>query len=481
MTTGCGGLRVGARTLLWSAILAYAAAFSALSVLRHLAFNTGRFDLGNMTQAVWATAHGHPLRVTDVRGDQISRLASHVDPILAAFAPLWWVWPSPSMLLVVQAILVSLGALPVYWLARKHLGSERAALGFAFAYLLYPPVQWLTLNEFHAVALACPLLLFAFWYLDEGRLWAFAAFAVLAALTKEQIALIVAGLGVWYALARGRRLAGVLIAGSGVAFAAAAVGLVIPHFNDGSPSSFYSRYREVGGSPTGILRTAVTDPLRLLEHAFDAAGLRYLAELVVPLALLCLLAPLAALAAAPELALNLLSRTPTQQSIHFHYTAGAIPPLMAAAVLGAGRIVRRRPAAALPLALVAVVIALGANFRLGPIPLWRELPWGQQLGSRDIQVSPHDRIARRALRVIPDGAVVSASNSLGAHLSARRRILSFPVLRDATWVAVDETRPSFADRNEPLPANRRLAALRRNPAWKLVFQADGVLVFRRVA
>ena len=42
------------------------------------------------------------------------------------------------MLLVAQAVAVALGALPVFWLARKHLGSERAALGFALAYLLYP-------------------------------------------------------------------------------------------------------------------------------------------------------------------------------------------------------------------------------------------------------------------------------------------------------------------------------------------------------
>ena len=57
------------RTLVVAAIAAYAAGFSALSILRDRAFETGRFDLGNMVQAVLATAHGHPLRVTDLRGD----------------------------------------------------------------------------------------------------------------------------------------------------------------------------------------------------------------------------------------------------------------------------------------------------------------------------------------------------------------------------------------------------------------------------
>jgi hypothetical protein len=75
---------------------------------------------------------------------------------------------------------------------------------------------------------------------------------------------------------------------------------------------------------------------------------------------------------------------------------------------------------------------------------------------------------------------VSATNSLGAHLSARRRFLSFPYIEDAAWIAVDETQPGYADRVAPLPTAAQIAWLRRNPAWRLVFEQDGVLVFRRV-
>jgi hypothetical protein len=81
--------------------------------------------------------------------------------------------------------------------------------------------------------------------------------------------------------------------------------------------------------------------------------------------------------------------------------------------------------------------------------------------------------------LIPPQAVVSATNSLGGHLSARRRILSFPFIEDATWIAVDETRPGYADKLAPLPTSAGRVA-RRNPAWRVVFEQDGVLVFRRV-
>jgi uncharacterized membrane protein len=465
--------------LLVAAVSAYAAGFSALSILRYHAFSTGRFDLGNMAQAVWATAHGHPLAVTNIQGDQVSRLGSHVDPILVAFAPLWWIWPSPSMLLAAQAVAIALGALPVFWLARKHLGSERAGLGFALAYLLYPAVQWLTLAEFHPVALACPLLLFAFWYLDEDRLVPFGIFAVLAALTKEEIPLVIAGMGVWYALSRRRYRAGGTIAALGVVATAVSLELVMPHFNPEASTRLEQRYGDLGDSPGEIVTTVFTDPGKVLGTAFDSEGIRYLAELLLPLLLLFAAAPLALVAAIPELGLNLLSATDTQSSIHHHYTAGLIPPLIAASVLGAARVARGDTRRGILLAGIAVSAALVANFVLGAIPLWRDLPGGQSYQAYASHVSPHDRVAERALELIPDDAVVSATNSLGSHLSARRRFLSFPALKDAGWVAADETQPGYADRWDPSATARDLARLRRSPDWELVFSEDGVLVFKR--
>jgi uncharacterized membrane protein len=460
---------------------AYAAGFGALSILRYRSFNAGRFDLGNMTQAVWATAHGHPLAVTNLQGEQVSRLGSHIDPILVLFAPLWWVWPSPSMLLAAQAVAIALGALPVFWLARKHLGSERAALGFALAYLLYPAVQWLTLNEFHPVALACPLLLFAFWYLDEDHLIPFAVFAAFAALTKEEIPLVIAGMGLWYALSRRRFRAGSAIALLGVFVAAVSVELVLPHFNDGDSSQFFERYGAIGSSPREILETVFTRPDRLLTTAFDWEGIRYLAELLLPLALLFAAAPLVLVAAIPELGLNLLSAANTQTSIHHHYTAGLIPPLIAASVLGAGRLARGNARRGIALAALAVGVALAANYRLGAFPLWRGLPGAGSYQAHASHVSAHDRVAERALRTIPEGEIVSATNSLGSHLSARRRFLSFPYVQDARWIAADETQPGYADRVDPLATAKGLARLRRSPRWQLVFSEDGVLVFQRRA
>lgn len=444
-----------ARPLLWAATAAYAAGFGSLSILRHRAFATGRFDLGNMTQTVWSTAHGHGFELTSLQGEQVSRLAAHTDVVLVLFAPLWWLWPSPELLLTAQALLVAVGAVPVFAIARKHLGSERTALGFSLAYLLYPATEWLTLNEFHPVALATPFLLYAFRHLDDDRIVRFAVFALLAIACKEEIGLAVAGLGLWYALARRRYLPGAAVVVAGGLVTAIAVLVVIPAFNPGG-SQFASRYDD------------------MLGEVFEGDTFRYLLHLGAPVGFLFVLAPVVLLAALPDFLLNILSSTETQTSIHFHYTAGIVAPVIIAAVLGARRLPRSVPVAAL-----VVAATLIANWKLGAIPLWGYVPGGEDYQRSAATITHHDRIAARALRTIPGDAPVSATNSLGAHLSERRVVLSFPKLAEATWVAVDETRPSYADRLAPIPAAAALARLRRNPGWMLVFQEDGIAVFRR--
>jgi uncharacterized membrane protein len=376
-------------------------------------------------------------------------------------------------------VAIALGALPVFRLAARHLGSERAALGFALAYLLYPPVQWLTIDEFHPIALATPLLLWGIDLLDRDRPLAFAGVALLAVATKEEVGLVVGLIGAWYWLRRRDRW-GAGIAAGGIAASVIAIALVVPHFRGGENSAFFGRYAEVGGSPAGILKTALTRPWDLVVVALDGRGLSYLLDLLWPLAFLPLASPLLALAVVPELAINLLSATRTQTSIHFHYTGAILPVLMAASVLGAARLVRTRGLRPETVAVAALVLALFANYRLGPLPVWRFVPGGQELQSRAAQVSAHDRVAARAVALVPDGDPVSVSNSLGAHLSARRRVLSFPYVLDARWIAVDERSPGYADRQAPLAYAQRIAQIRRNPNWRLVFQEDGVLVFRRV-
>jgi uncharacterized membrane protein len=464
-----GVSRVLARRIVYGGTVVYVAIFLAAAVVGYLAYDVARLDLGDMVQAVWSTAHGHFLEATTASGRQAVRLGGHVDPFLALLVPLWWVWPSPLMLIVLQIVAVAAGALPVYWLARKHLRSERAAAHFAFAYLLYPATQFNALgiaSSFHAVSIAIPLILFAIWFLDEERLVLFAVFALLAASTKEEIAASVGCLGLWYAFRHKRWATGISIFGLGLAVSLINFLVIIPHFSATGSNPFGSRYQQVGGTPRGFLHTALTDPMAIVHVVATWHKLLYLVLLLVPFLGLWLLEPLLFLGAIPDLVINLLSSKPEQTAIYWQYTAGIVPFVLAASIVGASRL-RRSPDPTSLCALLAVgcIGLFSPIYRIAVIDFAHALP------------SDATRAAKsHALTLIPSNAPVSASRKFGGVLSARRFIYIFPVRKNASWVIVDAGDDTPRDRRTYL---RNIAAINANPTWRVVYRSHGVEVLHR--
>src|SRR5690606_10963968 len=123
-----------------------------------------------------------------------------------------------------------------------------------------------------------------------------------------------------------------------------------------------------------------------------------------------------------------------------------------------------------------VGLVLLAGVVQGPWPWWSHLPGGADERAGSYAVGAHARTAARAVALVPDDAVVSAGNTMGAHLSERERIYMFPVVRDAGWIVVDETRPYMGDRRDPAAHAVRLEALRADPRFAVVFDEDGIVV-----
>jgi uncharacterized membrane protein len=460
------------RIAVFAGTAVYAALFVVAAVVHFEAFQSTFTDLGAMAQAVWSTAHGHFLEATTLAGRNEPRLIGHVDPFLALFVPLWWVWSSPLMLAVLQALAVSTGALPVYWLARKHLRSDRAAAHFAFAYLLYPATQFnaFTITSgFHSVSMAVPLILFAIWFLDEQRLLPFLAFALLAASTKEEIPAAVGCLGLWFAARTGRRLVGATIFAAGLAVTLVDFLVIIPHYSPSGINPFSGRYSDVGTTPGGILHKAIHDPIAIVHAVATGHKLVYVALLLGPFLGLWLRAPLLFLGAVPDLVINLLSQKSDQTVIVGYWTAGIVPFVVAASILGASR-VRRDPDrvslwALVGAASIAVVSPITLTIARGDV--------GASLPSNAVRTAK-----AHALSLIPDGVPVSASNQLATYLSSRRYIYVYPVARNARWLVVDRKDDTYGDTNG---YRRALRELDSDRTWRVLYASHGVEVLQKPA
>jgi uncharacterized membrane protein len=371
------------------------------------------------------------------------------------------------MLLFIQAIAVSAGSIPVYWLARKHLHSSRLAATYAIAYLLYPATQFNTFTPIgmHPVSFAIPLILFAIWFLDEDRLVLFAVFALLAASTKEEIPAAVGCLGIWYAVRKGRRLVGASIVGLGFGITLLNILVVIPHFAQGGVSPFAGRYEGVGATPRGMLHTAATDPIAFVNTIATWHKVFFVVLLLVPFLGLWLFEPLILIGAVPDLVINLLSAKPEQTTIFYQYAAGIIPFVIAASVLGAGRM--KRDPRRISLAALTVVLCLAV---LSPLVY---SGYNLELARPS---NPTHAATRHALSLVPPSVPISASQSLGGYLSTRRYIAVFPNLRRAQWVVIG---PLATGYDTPREFRAAFARLKSNPSFKLVYESHGVSVFKR--
>ena len=431
----------------------FAGVFIFLALRRYDAFSTARYDLGNMVQAIWSTAHGHLLEVTDSAGQQISRLGSHVDPILVAFVPLWWVFPTPKLLLVAQPLIVASGAFAAYGIARRWIGDWRVSAACAVVYLLYTPMQWSVVFDFHPVTLATPLLLWCVWAVEADRPVLVGVFAALSVLTKEEVGLAVAALGLWVLIRHGRtRMAAALIIG-GLMWSFIAIAIIIPYFSPAGGSPFIARYGASGQTTSQVVESMLRHPLHEARLLVTSGRRHYLWDMLAPLLFLPLLAPLILIATVPELLLNMLSNDATQYSIFYQYTAVITPFLIVAMIGGIARarrlsdswgggLARRNSVMIGALAAAALV----SGFLNGPIPIGKWIPGGSIRAAGQYTVSAHDQALAHAVSLIPPGVPVSATNPAGGRLSDRLHVYAWPVVGDAQWVLVDVGIPWLLDR-----------------------------------
>src|SRR3989344_4764077 len=192
--------------------VSYTLYFTLATFLKHDSFYTGRFDLGNMDQTVWNTIHGRIFQLTDPNGTEIvSRLAFHSDFILILLSPLYLIWESPKMLLLVQSLVLGLGGIFVYAIALKVLRNKLIALIFALAFFINPAVNYTNLFDFHAVTLGTTFFLGAFYFLIQKKYIPMLVFLILAGITKEQVWAIVSLFGLYIFFSNKQRLFGVSV------------------------------------------------------------------------------------------------------------------------------------------------------------------------------------------------------------------------------------------------------------------------------
>jgi uncharacterized membrane protein len=236
--------------------------FSWLSLQRHNSFSTNALDLGYIDQVVWNILHGRFLYSTIRVGMSDYSItyppaAYHFQPILVLLSLLYLIYSRPETLLVLQSIILGLGALPVFWLARDRLDSGLGGLTFALSYLLLPAIGWASLTGFHSLSLVATFLLFAFYFLQKRSYLGFSVFALLALATREDASLFVAMMGLYALIVQKERKISIWTVVISVGWFLLTSLLIIPYYTYSELPEVFHQYKFLDGTYQSALMFAV--------------------------------------------------------------------------------------------------------------------------------------------------------------------------------------------------------------------------------
>ncbi len=234
-----------------------AAGLLAITLCQWRMLRAPSWDLGIFTQLLDSYAHGRA-PIGTIRGEGFNLLGDHFHPLLVILTPIYWLFPSPLTLVVVQDLIFALSAAAFTWRVRP-LVPWWAAAGGGLVIGLGWGTQGAVATEFHEVALAVPLLVFALTAFLRRQWWSAALWAAPLVWVKEDLGLTVAALGCailwrrwredddasasvsarWPALNHWWSPGAALIIW-GVAWTALAVTVILPAFNTGGDYEYSS-------------------------------------------------------------------------------------------------------------------------------------------------------------------------------------------------------------------------------------------------
>lgn len=460
-------------------IVLYIGYFTTASFLRYTNFYTGRFDLGNMDQTVWNTAHGRIFQLTNPDGTNIiSRLSFHADFLLILLAPFYLIWQDPRMLLLIQTLVLASGAIFVFLLSKDILKNKTLSLVFGTMFLLNPSVEYTNLYDFHAVTLATTFLLGAFYFLRKQKYIWYILFLLLAALTKEQLWIITAFFGLHMMREFKKRkqfLIGLSVFLISVITFIGVFFYAIPYEHQGNHFAF-SYYYDLGSTPKEILKTLIFNPHKTFGTLFAQNRLEYLLELFAPFGFVSILAPWYLIFSFPELLLNLLSTNDGLHQIYYQYTAAITPFVIISALFGVTyikKIFPKIPYAVFSCYLVAMTILLA--YITGPLP-------GAASPNLDMFTKPliYANAIDDFLQRIPQRYSIAATNNVGSHLSHRQKIFTIPTGMDQADIIVFLLNDQFAQPS--LKAQQQMVKdLGHDPRYFEVISYKDFVVFAKAS
>jgi len=406
----------------------YLVLFSTLSIMKHEAFSTGMYDLGNMDQAIWNASKGYGLENTTqlFPYDNKTRLANHVEPIYFFIALIYKFIPNIYILLILQTIFITLGIIIIFIISLDILHNKFKAFIISLVFAFFPTVQHMNLFDFHADVLAIPFLLGVYFAYNKRRFIALWIFLFFALLCKEYAGLAILGLGLLIMIKNKDFKNGIIIGLVGALYFFFAVYFIMPFFNNNNQSDIVKMLWSQQGGENGIYNIIfyfIRNPNKLAETIFTLKNFEGLFYLFFPLGFIPFVSPVILLTILPVISKDIL----VGLDVGIHRLACALPLIFICFIYSIKKIEeycnkKNHNDFKMFVWIFIIVSVFFSSWAYGPSPIGHRF-WREKY--KYIQTA-QTKLYRKFLSKIPEKEVISVSDCFAPHLTHRRYIYIFP-------------------------------------------------------
>lgn len=414
-----------------------ASVYAFMSVTIHNHFQTFGWDLGFFDQLIWKVSHFiYPVSSLN----KVNLLANHFSPILFFFAPLYWIWSDPRMLLIEQAFVVVFAAWPLYLLSINKTQNRLFSFAIIFSYLFFLGTQWSILNEFHELTVVPLFIALTFYALEENKKILFWIGIFGLTVIKEEILFLVAAIGLTIAFYFRKKKLGFALTIASLIFFFFLVLIFMPFISEKGIYQ-HSHLSTNARTPLEFMEKVLFDPLFALNslvtppQKIQTFIISFLSFGLIPFfAPLALLLPLF-----EQFLMRFLYTGPqytTWQNVN-HHAAPTAMLLPIACIYATYSLVRRLKVGKKRILLVISMILFISTIlqdillkapihSLSKKQFYETQPWMKD-----------NYILLAEAKRLSSGGPIAAQNSLYPHLSQREEIYLLPETINAEYLVVD--------------------------------------------
>lgn len=386
-----------------------------ITVYRYLTYSNSTFDFGIFTQMYENMKQTGSISTTLERNRVLSHFGVHFSPIFYIALPIYFIFPSPVTVQLIQAFMVALPVIPIVLISRKYKLSNWMTVGAVLLYALYPATAGGTLYDIHENCFLTFLILMAIWAIEKKKNILTAIMVLLVFFVKEDAPVYIMVLGTFYLFSRKDKKRGLILMVSSAIYFIIATSVVKSYGLGIMDNRFSNLFYDQQKGLSQLIRTVLVNPGYVISQIvanYDANGMEKIGYILL------MFVPMAAvifrngkkysrfILISPIIVINLLTLYVYQHDITFQYNFGSIALMMYLVIMNMADLKPKKAKVAISVA----VICVGVMFMGSMAP---RLNYYTSKYSQD--KATYEKI-NIALSAVPKNASVCASGFFTPHL-----------------------------------------------------------------